>query len=139
MLTGRVIQFNEARGYGFIAPDGGGEDVFLHSEELKACRGSVRTGTRVQFEVTEGERGYKAFDVSVLDASTSAPGQAPSDRASGPEPAEEDLSEVISAAEYAGEITDAIIASCPDATASQIIEIRQSLVASARKRGWLDG
>ena len=34
MLTGKVIRFDDVRGYGFIAPDGGGEDVFVHANVL---------------------------------------------------------------------------------------------------------
>jgi cold shock protein len=134
MVTGRIVQFNQTRGYGFIAPDGGGDDVFLHSEELKAYGHAVRIGTRVQFDVLDGQRGLKAFDVTVLDPPPE--GDSRSHHAS---PAGDDeLSEVISAAEYAREITDALIAYCPNVTAAQIVEIRQRLTVSARRRGWIE-
>src|SRR5258708_38416394 len=67
MATGRVIQFNETRGYGFIAPDVGGDDVFVHAEQVKACGGTVRPGTRVNFKVIAGQRGDKAYAVEILD------------------------------------------------------------------------
>jgi CspA family cold shock protein len=130
MVTGRIVQFNQTRGYGFIAPDGGGDDVFLHSEELKAYGHAVRIGTRVQFEVLDGQRGLKAFDVTVLDPPKREP--------SAPDAGDDELSEVITAVEYAREITDALIAFCPNVTAAQIVEIRQRLTASARRRGWLE-
>jgi cold shock protein len=130
MVTGRIVQFNQTRGYGFIAPDGGGDDVFLHSEELKAYGHAVRIGTRVQFEVLDGQRGLKAFDVTVLDP--------PKRESPTPDAGDDELSEVITAVEYAREITDALIAFCPNVTAAQIVEIRQRLTTSARRRGWLE-
>ena len=45
---------------------------------------------------------------------------------------------MISAAEYGGEITDALITFCPDIRAAQIVEIRDRLTGSARKRGWIE-
>ncbi len=123
--TGRIIQFNQTRGYGFIAPDGGGDDVFIHSEELKGQARGVQAGTRVQFDVVDGARGQKAYDVTVIDAV-------------GVEFADDDLSDVISAVEYGGEVTDALITFCPDIRAAQIVEIRDRLTASARRRGWIE-
>jgi CspA family cold shock protein len=134
MVTGRIVQFNQTRGYGFIAPDGGGDDVFLHSEELKAYGHAVRIGTRVQFDVLDGQRGLKAFDVTVLDpppAADSRPAHASDAR-------DDELSDVIPAVEYAREITDSLIANCPNITAAQIVEIRQRLSVSARRRGWIE-
>ena len=125
--TGRIIQFNQTRGYGFIAPDGGGEDVFIHSEELKGQARGVQAGTRVQFEVVDGARGQKAYDVMVLGGPVQSPPFA-----------DDELSEVISAPEYGAEITDALITFCPDIRAAQIVEIRDRLTASARKRGWIE-
>jgi CspA family cold shock protein len=123
--TGRIIQFNQIRGYGFIAPDGGGEDVFIHSEELKGHARGVQAGTRVQFDVVDGARGQKAYDVTVLGGVSSRL-------------ADDELSDVISAVEYGGEVTDALITFCPDIRAAQIVEIRDRLTASARRRGWIE-
>jgi cold shock protein len=134
MVTGRIVQFNQTRGYGFIAPDGGGDDVFLHSEELKAYGHAVRIGTRVQFDVLDGQRGLKAFDVSVLDP----PPGVDSRSGHAPDARDDELSDVIPAMEYAREVTDALIAYCPNVTAAQIVEIRQRLTVSARRRGWIE-
>src|SRR3981189_361311 len=116
MVTGRIVQFNQTRGYGFIAPDGGGDDVFLHSEELKAYGHAERIGTKVQFDVLDGQRGLKAFDVTVLDPPDPGRGLGTRDGAG-----DDELSEVLPAVEYAREITDALIAFCPNVTAAQIV------------------
>ncbi len=134
-VTGRIVQFNKTRGYGFIAPDGGGDDVFLHMEELKTHAHTARAGMRVQFEVMEGQRGLKAYDVKVLDPPpTNAAPRGEWDEEDG---FDDDLSDVIPTAEYTQEITDVLIAVSPAVTAAQIVEIRQRLVAAARRRGWL--
>jgi hypothetical protein len=52
--------------------------------------------------------------------------------------ADDELSDVISAADYGGEVTDALITFCPDIRAAQIVEIRDRLTALARKRGWIE-
>jgi CspA family cold shock protein len=66
MLTGKVVRFDEVRGYGFIAPDGGGEDVFVHANVLGDEKYVFAPGLRVGFEVTDGDRGPKAYAVHLL-------------------------------------------------------------------------
>lgn len=67
MLTGKVIRFDEVRGYGFIAPDGGGEDVFVHANVLGDDKYVFGPGLRVGFEVSDGDRGPKAYAVHLLN------------------------------------------------------------------------
>jgi cold shock protein len=67
--TGTVKWFNESKGYGFIAPDGGGQDLFAHFREIRGD--GFRTlldQQRVQFDVIEGPRGQQAGNISVLAA-----------------------------------------------------------------------
>jgi CspA family cold shock protein len=68
MSTGKVKWFNESKGYGFIEPEGGGRDVFVH---FSAIQGdgykTLSEGQMVEFEVIQGEKGPQA--ASVLKAS----------------------------------------------------------------------
>ncbi|RBY77215.1 cold-shock protein [Geodermatophilus sp. TF02-6] len=67
--TGTVSWFDPDKGFGFIAPDDGGPDVFVHFSAI-ADRGGFRTleeGQRVEFDVTRGQRGPQAEDVQSLE------------------------------------------------------------------------
>jgi cold shock protein len=66
MATGTVKWFSNDKGYGFITPDKGGEDLFVH---FSAIAGSgfktLDEGAKVSFEVTQGQKGPQATDVQV--------------------------------------------------------------------------
>ncbi len=66
-ITGRVKWFNEDKGYGFIARDDGGDDVFLHFSALNMSGfKTIADDTAVEFEVEENERGLSATNVEQL-------------------------------------------------------------------------
>ena len=68
MATGTVKWFNEAKGYGFIAPEDGGKDVFVHHSNI-AGEGfkTLREGAKVEFEVREGQKGPEAVNVTTSE------------------------------------------------------------------------
>lgn len=66
-ITGRVKWFNEEKGFGFIARDDGGKDVFLHFSALnKSGFKTIADDTPVEFGVEMSDRGPKAVDVTEL-------------------------------------------------------------------------
>lgn len=68
MATGTVIRFDTKRGYGFLTPDEGGEDVFVHQNNI-SMEGFrfLRVGERVSYELEVGEKGMKAVSVALLE------------------------------------------------------------------------
>ena len=64
MATGTVKWFNDAKGFGFITQDGGGEDVFVHHTAIQA-EGflTLAEGQKVSFEVSRGPKGLQAQNV----------------------------------------------------------------------------
>ena len=69
MSTGTVKWFNDSKGYGFITPDEGTKDVFVHHSSI-AGEGykSLAEGARVTFEEQQGQKGPEAVGVSVVAA-----------------------------------------------------------------------
>jgi len=66
MATGTVKWFNDAKGYGFIQPDEGGKDVFVHhSNILGDGFKTLPEGAKVSFEPREGQKGPEATNVAV--------------------------------------------------------------------------
>jgi CspA family cold shock protein len=64
MATGTVKWFNDAKGFGFITQDGGGEDVFVHHTAIQSDGfRTLAEGQKVQFEVSRGPKGLQAQNV----------------------------------------------------------------------------
>lgn len=64
MATGKVKWFNNAKGYGFILPEGGGEDLFAHYSSIQMDGyKTLKAGQDVEFDVLEGPKGYHAVNI----------------------------------------------------------------------------
>jgi len=63
MNNGTVKFFNDTKGFGFISPDDGGKDIFVHVSGLNE---DITEGDKVSYEVEEGKKGPNAVNVSVV-------------------------------------------------------------------------
>ena len=64
MSNGTVKFFNESKGFGFITPDDGGKDVFVHVNGLNG--NSITEGDKVSYDVQEGQKGLNAVNVKLI-------------------------------------------------------------------------
>ncbi|MEV0416117.1 cold-shock protein [Streptomyces sp. NPDC050448] len=67
MATGTVKWFNDAKGFGYITPEGGGDDLFAHFSEIR-IEGfkTLQEGQKVEFEVKTGPKGLQASNIRPL-------------------------------------------------------------------------
>jgi CspA family cold shock protein len=67
MATGTVKWFNDSKGFGFITPDEGGEDLFAHFSAIQSTGfKSLQENQRVSFEVTVGPKGKQASNIQAI-------------------------------------------------------------------------
>ncbi|SDJ95471.1 Cold shock protein, CspA family [Actinopolyspora mzabensis] len=131
-IKGEVIRFDTSRGFGFVSPESGGEDVFVHVNDLLVDEGLISPGTTVEFNVEDGERGLKASDVRLAGGARSAGGsggKSPADSAGD--------SDVLTLDELSAEITEALLGAVPTMTGGQVLQARQRLLKLAEEHGWV--
>ncbi|TRV76809.1 cold shock domain-containing protein [Streptomyces sp. 130] len=146
MVIGRVVRFDSAKGYGFITPDHGGEDVFLHVNDLRMAEETLRPGLMVEFEIEQGDRGLKASSVRLAPGSgVAAPPVAQAVFTQRSEPltrqatdGDDVLCDVLNAEEYVREVTETLLKSAPELTAAHILQVRQGMLQLARAHGWIE-
>ena len=91
MSTGQVKWFNNAKGFGFILPDDGGDDLFAHYSAI-GMDGykTLKAGQNVSFETVEGPKGLHAANIQAVDGEQASNGAAPAEQA--PEEANDGIS-----------------------------------------------
>jgi cold shock protein len=142
VATGKVIRFDELRGYGFIAPDNGSEDVFVHANDLLDGKSLFRPGQHVVFEVEDGERGLKASGVRIDPNIATAPVRHAVTTATRPvggtAEAEDGMCDLLSGAEFQHELTEVLLAVVPTLTGAQILETRKRVTELAASHNWVE-
>ncbi|MEU7146373.1 cold shock domain-containing protein [Nocardia sp. NPDC046473] len=132
--TGRVLRFDEAKGYGFIVSDSDDDDVFFHVNNLLIDQSVVQPGLRVVFEARNGDRGLYAMNIagSVEGAESRANEVFAVDTRRSAEARLCDAREALLA-----EFTELIIVAAPDVNGHEIARIRSGFIGLVEKHGWL--
>ncbi|MFQ6392981.1 cold shock domain-containing protein [Nocardia sp. KC 131] len=131
---GKLVSFDGSRGFGFIRPDDGGPDVFVHVNDIGLDEDELRQGRVFEFDVTEGDRGPKAVNLTLVGGQL-APSTPPPARHKKERPSSSGL---LTAAEHKRQITELLLDASPALTAGEIITIRDRLTTYADQHGWLD-
>jgi len=141
VTIGKILNFDEVRGFGFIAPESGGEDVFMHANDLLDEKQLFIAGSTVEFEKEEGDRGYKASSVRIVQHVPAATPVSHPARANGGSYGGDggvDGSHLVpSTSHLSRDITELLIEAAPSLTGAQIVQVRQRLVSLARERKWV--
>jgi cold shock protein len=77
MIKGELISFDRVKGYGFVAPESGGDDVFIHVNDLYGDKNLLSPGAIVEFRPEHGVRGLKASEVTVVRPAAPTPTPTP--------------------------------------------------------------
>jgi len=142
VAEGVILRFDDVRGYGFIEPADGTEDVFVHANDFGENRRLVRAGLRVRYEVTQSHRGPKVATVSLLappPEQERVPSPACPAMAVMPQPDDEEVCDVLSAESLGSAIIGLLIEHVPTLSGGEIGAIRRHMTDLARSHGWVDG
>ena len=145
-MRGTVVRFDQVKGYGFVCPVDGGEDLFVHVNDLLDEKYLIKPGVLVEYTEEQGERGLKASSVRVMGGASR-----PSDVAARTEvqrrsmvSASGDLSvsddefvDVLSTEGFSREVTEVLLSLEPDLSGSQIRAVRTRFLAMGRKYNWV--
>ncbi|MGA9872189.1 MAG: cold shock domain-containing protein [Rhodococcus sp. (in: high G+C Gram-positive bacteria)] len=134
------MRFDEFKGYGFVAPDEGGEDVFIHVNDLEFDKRLLAPGVRVEYFAEHGDRGLKAGQVRIKDSPK------PVTRAAVPavvpdaETTDYDdvAGEGVSLQDFTVELTEGLLRANRSLTAEQLLDVRQVVIRIAQSHHWVD-
>ena len=132
--TGKILRFDEFRGYGFIAPDDGGEDVSMHANDLLDEKHLFQPGSKVRFVPEYGDKGPKASEVRILEHT--APPVVRSFLAR--TRATTRCAMCSRWAEFRQELTETLVDMGGSLTADQIKQVRRRVIELAQAHNWIE-
>lgn len=130
MSIGKLVSFDSSRGFGFIRPEDGGPDVFVHVNDIGLDEDELRQGRVFEFDVTEGDRGPKAINLALVAGQPVPPRHKGKER--------DRPGGQLSATEHRRLITELLLDASPALTAGEILTIRDRLTAFADQHGWIE-
>ncbi|GAA4932043.1 cold shock domain-containing protein [Streptomyces coeruleoprunus] len=147
LMVGKILRFDEVRGYGFIVPREGGEDVFMHANDLLDDKYLYQAGREVEFYLEMGDKGPKASEIRLVDRparrspSVPAPASRPElDAHDGDlEDLDDDTLDVLTTAQFQRELTEVLLDADGTLTAAQLKRVRTRVTELARSHGWVEG
>ncbi|MFF8831049.1 cold shock domain-containing protein [Streptomyces sp. NPDC015131] len=138
LSVGKILRFDEVRGYGFIVPSDGGEDVFMHANDLMDDKYLYQAGREVEFHLEMGDKGPKASGIRLVHqpvrraAHDTPPPRDDHDH-------DDDTLDVLTGAEFRTELTEALIEADATLTTAQLKRVRTRVAELARAHGWVEG
>jgi cold shock CspA family protein len=139
--TGTILSFDIAQGYGFIDPDEGGEDVFLHIRTIgEQFKDVIRPGLRVAYTPVLGDRGAKASEAYFID-DADPEGESPQaggGRSTSSAPSGGTRRSAVTESQFSQLVIEALLEQCPSLTGSELLSIRSAFRDLAKTRGWID-
>ncbi len=140
LMTGKILRFDDVRGYGFIAPDQGDEDVFMHANDLLEEKYLYQAGRRVEYFLESGDKGPKAGEIRLVRQAAPPAARGPRGGAAVQDVAhdEEADCDILTAPDFQSEVTEALIEADGTLTAAQVQHVRQRLLRLAQEHGWVD-
>jgi cold shock CspA family protein len=137
------LRFDSYRGYGFIAPDIGGEDVFIHANDFAGDKSLLTSGAQVDFDIEQSGRGLKASAVRIV--ASARPGRtatrAHPATASNTTQSDDDDGEfydVLTYGDFKLELTEALLHNVSSLTAGQLLEVRDRVMQLVLSHNWVD-
>ncbi|WP_395576986.1 cold-shock protein [Streptomyces sp. BK79] len=135
-MVGRVLRFDEVRGYGFIRPREGGEDVFMHANDLIDEKHMYQAGSDVEFAMEQGDKGLKASEIRLIrhPSPDSRIDRLPAER---DDLRDDPREESLSCDEFRADLTEVLLDAAGSLTADQLKQVRAGVIELVRKNGWV--
>jgi cold shock CspA family protein len=139
---GTVLRFDQIKGYGFIAPRDGGDDVFMHANDLLDEKSLFETGATVEFVLEHEERGPKASFVQLVArrpqrSSGGAGARGPASAARLQDSEDDGFVDIVAKDEFLTQITELLLALQPSLTGTQILAVRKAVLGYCTSQEWV--